>query len=289
MKLQRVFTKYFLNEQQQNHYERYGYVSFPLLDDAALERLRTLMLSARSTITDDVTQSVYASGCSPDYSLRNRIGQIIDSEIPRLLTGVVDTEVVELMGGTMLLKAPGDSSFLQPHLDNAVLDESRYSSVFLWIPLVDVNEENGCLYVLPETHLLDHGTRGMMSPYPYKQWDELVYEYGVPVPLKAGHALAMDHALLHYSLNNKSRQERIAFTFNLKPKAAQQIHSWYEADKNLIEHFKVDVRFYFNENFFERPKHLELISAEPYRAPQYTREEFEEFLKQAAHKVAADV
>ena len=104
----------------------------------------------------------------------------------------------------------------------------------------------------------------------------------MPVTVKAGTALVMDHALLHYSLNNHSNKERIAFTFNLKPKAAQQIHYYYRQDKNEIELFKTDVAFYFNENFFERPQHLEQIGSLPYRMPLFTEQEFSAYLEKAS-------
>ncbi len=278
----RIFSKLFIDENTQHHYETHGFATIPLLNAETLQQMRSLFYTERSNIKEDVTHSVYASGCSTDYDLRKRIGQIIDSTIPALLNGIVNTDSIELMGGTMLLKAPGENGFLQAHFDNPVLDENKFSSAFLWVPLEDVNETNGCVYVLPATHLIDHGPRGMMSPFPYKQWDEIIYKYGVPITVKAGTALVMDHALLHYSLNNHSNKERIAFTFNLKPKAAQQIHYYYRQDTNEIELFKTDVAFYFNENFFERPQHLEKIGSLPYRMPFFTEQEFSAYLEKAS-------
>ncbi len=51
-----------------------------------------------------------------------------------------------------------------------------------------------------------------------------VKKYGKPLPVKAGDAILFDHALLHYSLPNSSRQTRTALNPSLTPKGVPVLH-----------------------------------------------------------------
>ena len=86
----------------------------------------------------------------------------------------------------------------------------------VWVALVDVNEQNGCSWVVPGSHkhgLLEHGQKEEGHWFKEVQ----VEGNGIPAVLKAGEALAFSGLTLHRSLLNQSAQPRYAFFMRYCP------------------------------------------------------------------------
>ena len=111
------------------------------------------------------------------------------------------------------------------HQDNGVVTEEADETFMLtvWFPLMDANEENGCLVVVPRSHrgrLLDHcpaspsvaKNAGLHIP------DTLFNrEDAVAVPMKKGDALFMHKLTIHASLPNLSSRIRWSFDLRYNP------------------------------------------------------------------------
>jgi ectoine hydroxylase-related dioxygenase (phytanoyl-CoA dioxygenase family) len=108
------------------------------------------------------------------------------------------------------------------HQDNGVVTEEADKTFILtvWFPLMDTDEKNGCLQVVPGSHrgkLLDHCPASKNVPknaglhIPDTLFNK---EDAVPVPLKKGDALFMHKLTIHASLPNLS--ERIRWSFDLR-------------------------------------------------------------------------
>lgn len=105
------------------------------------------------------------------------------------------------------------------HQDNGVVTEEADATDMLtvWFPLMDADESNGCLQVVPGSHrgdLLTHcpGYKGA----PGLQIPEQLFEApkARPVPLKKGDALLLTKMTVHSSLPNVS--DRIRWSFDLR-------------------------------------------------------------------------
>ena len=100
---------------------------------------------------------------------------------------------------------------------NPDADDSDILTV--WFPLMDTDEENGCLQVVPGSHRSDLMTHcpglGHASPSGL-QIPESEFEVGkaLPIPLKKGDALFMSKFTVHSSLPNNS--DRIRWSFDLR-------------------------------------------------------------------------
>ncbi len=107
------------------------------------------------------------------------------------------------------------------HQDCGVITPDADDSLILtvWYPLMDANEENGCLQVIPGSHrgdeLLTHcpGGKKVLGSL---HIPESEFEAGkaVPVPLKKGDALFMTKYTIHSSLPNNS--DRVRFSMDLR-------------------------------------------------------------------------
>ncbi|MEM7134837.1 MAG: phytanoyl-CoA dioxygenase family protein [Chloroflexota bacterium] len=92
-----------------------------------------------------------------------------------------------------------DSGYLLAHCDQHLI-------VTCWVPLVDVDEENGCLYVLPNSHrkgIIRHYTGGH-GGFLEIAGEDLPSVEPIPIPMKAGGVLFMTNLTPHASFENKT-------------------------------------------------------------------------------------
>lgn len=75
-----------------------------------------------------------------------------------------------------------------------------------WVPLVDVDEQNGCLHVLPGGHL--HASAYDRDWEPGQSTSELNGLVPMPVPMQVGDALLMQQHVPHVSPPNRSDHVR---------------------------------------------------------------------------------
>jgi ectoine hydroxylase-related dioxygenase (phytanoyl-CoA dioxygenase family) len=105
--------------------------------------------------------------------------------------------------------ASGKSEFPW-HQDNGYVAIEPATNVTVWIALDDVDERNGCVWVVPGSHrggLLEHKTKNADT------WhlQVPVAGDGVPAPMKAGEAVAFSGLTLHRSKLNHTDRLRRAF------------------------------------------------------------------------------
>lgn len=92
-----------------------------------------------------------------------------------------------------------DSGYFEPFCDSSLI-------VTMWIPLVDTNEENGCLYVLPGSHREEVFEHKMHESGKYLAIDSPLQPKIDPVfcPVPKGGVLLLDNKIIHGSLKNTS-------------------------------------------------------------------------------------
>ncbi len=96
-----------------------------------------------------------------------------------------------------------DSGYFEPFCDDSLV-------MTMWIPLVNTNVENGCLYVIPGTHkgkVVDHEMHETGKYLSVKE--ELVPKGNwVPCPVPKGGILLLSNKVIHGSFKNTSRGVR---------------------------------------------------------------------------------
>ena len=69
----------------------------------------------------------------------------------------------------LLVKWPGQDGAMGTHQDWTFVDERRFRSVTVWCPLVDVEQRNGALELLPGSHrILTHARCSPSLPETYQ-------------------------------------------------------------------------------------------------------------------------
>ena len=118
---------------------------------------------------------------------------------------------------SFIIKVPGPQSEFTLHQDSTGLDETKFSSLSIWIPLQDTNMENGTLCMVPKTHRFFHPYRGISFAPPFHHFESLLRTYLVPLHLKAGDIVLFDNRTVHYSHLNKSNADRVVVMSGLYP------------------------------------------------------------------------
>lgn len=202
-----------LSEEQARHYRDQGYVKLGrVLTDSQLRDMREEEGRFRSKIAPSRVEAgrtlFMAQMCARSVTLRAISTGGLHLEAVKQLVGpnlcVWYTQLVTKMpdGGRQKSEFPW-------HQDNGYGNVDPPTNITVWVALDNVNEENGCVYVVPQSH-----QRGLLPHGPASNGHNLevpVEGNGVPAILSAGEAVAFTGFTIHRSMYNRTDKPRRAF------------------------------------------------------------------------------
>lgn len=121
---------------------------------------------------------------------------------------------------------PAGQGYVYPHQNATIVDETKYVSVSVWMPLQDTDFENGTICLVPGSQTLFEKYRNTTIYWPYVPFfkDGAGLDYFVPVNVKAGEVLILDDRIVHYTPNNNKNEGRWVFHSLWKPKEASTMY-----------------------------------------------------------------
>lgn len=230
--------------------ERDGFAVAPFLQPSEVARLQAFF-DAQST---DVHAQAFGSSLqSRDVAYR----RAVDAELKSVLAPHVERVFngYRLCFANFTLKQPRSALGEMPfHQDPAFVDEERFQSLGIWVPLVDVDASNGCLCAVPGSHRLNRGPRGPFTSFPYGDLVPLIRERHLrPVPMKAGEVFIFCQKLFHTSPPNRGDTLRVVATALVAPHGVPLRFYHQSADRRRLEIFAVDDLFYTRHILGEEP------------------------------------
>lgn len=245
-----------------------GYAVFDLLDEKMIDELSKLFHAYH----EKQPEGFYATTHLEDKAKRKEISEELHR---RLLDKIaVHFENINLLGGAFISKSPGQKGILPLHQDWNLVDESTARSYNLWIPLVDVNEENGAMRLLPASHNKQKTFRGPnVAPVLYQISSE-VDKHMFSLNMKKGQAVMYDHALWHSSPQNKTNELRLALVMGVLPLNEEM--KYYHQNGNEVEEYTSNPDFFFEQERDAGPVGLTLLRSFEHPNTQLTQAEFEE-------------
>lgn len=230
-----------------------GYVVVPFLVAKAVQQLKGFFLESHP----QGVNGFYATAHSADIAFRQRMNdRIMDAfkgPIAEYFTGC------RPLGGSFVVKSKENTSRLHPHQDWNIVDEDKYRSFNIWVPLVDLNEQNGAIRVMPRSHRWVRNFRGPNIPDAFENVQEDIWRRMRPLHMKAGEALIYDHRLFHASDPNTTDELRVAAVFGIIPEAAQMFY--YFGRDNKVEVYESSVEFFMTGDIQKGPELLKRCGA----------------------------
>ena len=205
-------TRVFKDDALDDFFRREGYVVTPLLSPDEVEQL----VKAHDELIPDIPGDFYVTMFTLNPDFRRAVSKAIDDVIQPAALALFDNYKTVI--SSFISKRGSSKQGVMPiHQDFSFVDQDRFTGVHAWIPLIDVDEHNGCLSVYPGSHsLINHTSalsciEGEYHPSPYDSVRQILTEKcAVSVPMKAGTAMFFNERTLHSSEENITPQNRIA-------------------------------------------------------------------------------
>lgn len=264
----RVFKDIELQHQLNNN----GYV---VLDFLNHDEIRFLNKFYTSNHPNNIS-GFYTSTFAKDIDYRKEVNKTIQNQMKRNLNNYFFDFKIHC--GSFIVKGPDEKSALKMHQDMTLVDESMYTGINIWIPLIDLTPENGAIEILPKSHRLFKTYRGATLPDIYDGIENSVHKLMHPLYLKAGQAIVFDQSIIHYSPINKSKVVRpVINTFITHKDATIKICYWDKNDRKEVEIFEQASDFMVNfQNFghdiFSRPSIGKSLGFVSFDFPKITKE-----------------
>ncbi len=196
------------------------------------------------------------SGRIHDPTIRASIMSLIREFSMNHLKKIFDENCFESnTTGAFQIKPAGKNTELNPHQDSPVIDENLYNGLYVWIPLIDINEKNGPVYVLPNSHKWGNYQRSLNVKWPFEKHINILKKQMIPIHCNRGDVLIWDTALIHSSSPNLSGESRIAFTTTLLPKNFEMLDFFKDkkTPSRKVERYKVYESYWQSADILKRP------------------------------------
>ena len=280
-KMKRVFRE----EAHQEQFERDGYIILPFYTTEEIEELTALY----HRLHPQDEKGFFPSTFSSDKNYR----QTADREIQRVCERSISAYCmdVQVMNGSFIVKSPGPESGMCVHQDMTLVDESRFTGINIWVPLIDLTVENGGLFVLPKSHRIHPTYRGSTVREMFCGIMDHMVDYLHPVMVKAGQAVFFDQSIIHFSPPNYSDSVRIVTNTYFTYKDAEFRTCYYSKEyPGKVELFEQSNTFMtdfeqFGSNIHNRPTVGKSLGLVDYDFPELSTDFFDkEFGRTDARK-----
>ncbi len=283
-----VLRPLFYDETIQKQYDKDGFVNMDFLTAFELETLRSLYAELKKherkekkNMPTDFELSFFFN----DPSYRKRVFNTLSAFFQPLVDRHLDNYKPIIIN--IFDKPPGGIGEVPIHMDWSFVDETKYSSVSVWVPLINVTRENGTIELVKGSHKKQQ-YRGTFIPYSFDgHWDKLKTKYLEPQNLNAGQICILDNSIIHWTADNYSDKTRTTIQIIMAP-AEAPVNLYYKdpnANQDRIEIFSVDSDFYTDFYIYDKPEASRSLGFVDYKIPQWTEEDMVEIIAASNPKI----
>jgi len=250
----------FRDEKLQNEFDENGFVKIRMFSPEQIKRLHDFYVKTQhqhETVIDK--KKFHATNDTDNADLI----QIADSFIKDVMFEEIDKHFYnyKTIAANYLVKQSSPESELGPHQDLRFVDEESFYSLNIWVATEPTNKENGCLRFLKGSHRL-HNTIRTLPAYPWK-YESVIKEISkhfTDVKTELGDCIILNHACIHGSYPNLSRQTRIAAILAIIPEDASIYHYFLPDGNpdNKVEKYAMTLNDFINLKGGQRPQHAVL-------------------------------
>ena len=267
----------FIEDAQNDFFNQQGYYHIPgFLNALEVNKMRDLYYEKEYT---NVVQGFHRTLDMPNSETKLAICREIDEMVSERSKKYLFNYKYFLT--SFMTKEPGADAF-DIHQNWSFVEEEKFASLVIWIPLQDTNNNNGTMEVITGSNNYPKWKRGNNIKWRYDDIKEtLISQYLQPIGMKAGDAIIFDDATIHYTSPNKSNEARIAIAQVMIPTESEPIFFNYNESERIVEKYRVDMDFYhcYVERYIPEmnfKKDCELVEKSALNSDQVSMEEFQD-------------
>jgi hypothetical protein len=239
-----------LNDLETRGVSRIEFCSSEIIDQLRLEFNR-LHPTWNDTMKNGYYFSIYGGDQEYRRAVHNTLLPILKPALDQVFQNY---RVLALIGQ---VKGVGDSSIVGIHQDLTVVDESKFRSYTLWIPLQDSTNENGPLSFLEYSQHAFRNIRCHSIEYLFANVEEYIISHSKTYLANKGEALIFDTATIHHSSPNLSELPRISLGISIiDSKVSTEIH-YFDKSKpfdGTLDKYSVPLDFWHLYDDFEKER-----------------------------------
>jgi hypothetical protein len=199
----------FCSEKIQKNFDKDGYVVIDFTTPEVVQQIADLFYAQHTTIPP----GFFCEVSNTNDALKQAMFRQMDEQLTSAMEATFRD--YKKLGATFLCKAHGTLGKVDVHQDWTAVDETVYSTATIWIPTQDVDDSTGALKVMPGSHLFFNYYRNNFIPVAYRGSEQLLWDNMLTVPMKAGQAFILNHAVLHASSPNLTDKVRLVIAYGV--------------------------------------------------------------------------
>lgn len=230
------------------HIREDGYLKFSIDEQSKLENLTFEIKNILKELKLE-ENNYHVTQLSENESYKNKIDNLLKPFFEQIANTILPSYKVLL---TNLIIKPPFSGEVPLHQNWTFVDESKYRSYTIWLPLAETNSINGTLeFIIGSHNLFYDEKRGHNTPYFFLKEEARLKKYLKKVTVLKGEVLIFDDAILHYSAQNNSPLDRIAVQAIIVPKEVELLHYNYKKTffSAQLQEYYINRDFYKTMNF----------------------------------------
>lgn len=226
-----------------------GVIKIPFLTNLELQAIKDLYTDMHGTddppsMYDGIHMTIWHGDRAYKMRINRALKQILKDACDRTFKDY------RAISQQFIVKRKGSDTTFPIHQDWSIVDEFKYRSFNLWIPLQDVDETNGAMWIVKGSHHINRKIRGAGYLFPnYYPVLEALRPQMTSYTMQGGEALLFYHNTLHGSPYNASEGHRAVVQISIIPEHAPlQIYFQRGAGQPLeVHHPADDFTFYYDK------------------------------------------
>ncbi len=224
-----------------------GYTVINFLEKEQIEFFRNEYQSLFRTL--DKKPGRFTTLQDTDSVTKNRVHDFIVQHVDIPLRNYFRDFIIPV--SQFYTKKAHTSGDIDLHSDTTLLINHQLEPHYaIWVPLLDVDEFNGTLTVIPRSHRVRGAFFSATIACYHETCIDWLRQFEIPIKLKAGQAVIFDNNILHNSTANKTDTDRLCFTFRITHRNSQY-YSFCGQGKNTNDFsiYNEKQNFYMDANW----------------------------------------
>ncbi len=267
----------------QQQLDQDGCVIVPFLTADELAVLREFYYSQHPDglapqMRDGIHMTIWCSDRGYKDAIREGLQSILRAASDRLY------QDFRLLAPVFIVKRKGADTTFPIHQDWNVVDETEHRAFNMWIPLHDVDESNGALWIVKGSHKFPNHVRGPGYLFPrLYHLEHHIKPMMEPMAMQAGQALIFYHRVLHGSPPNQTDSPRVVVAMSVLPKSVP-LHIYFQKDaESQLECYHPHDEFIYefenvrDQTAFHPPSGAPVSIGSPFQQIVFTEEWFNRY------------